>query len=76
MLLLNLQVYDLAWDVRQPLAEGIEGWKQYLQYVEDETDCSGLLEFVMGDSEERFLADVKVWKEILKEKRSDGAAFH
>ncbi len=71
--LLNLHVYYWPEDVRRPLAEGIEVWKQYLQYVDDETDRYGLLEFVMGDSEEQFLADAKVWKEIL-EKSSKGAA--
>lgn len=58
--LLNLHIYYWKEGVRRPFGEGVGEWKQYLAQVDKQKDRFGLLEFVMGNSEEQFLEDAKV----------------
>lgn len=63
--LLNLHVYYWKEGKRRPFAEGCAQWERYLQHVDPAQTRYGLLEFVMGDSEEQFLADARQWKQLL-----------
>ena len=64
--LLNLHIYYWLDGVRRPLREGVEEWSQYLSQVDEKENRFGLLEFVMGNTEEQFLEDAKTLHEILK----------
>lgn len=64
--LLNLHVYYWLDGVRRPFSEDPGEWEQYLEAVEADTLHYGLLEFVMDDTPEQFLADADCWKERLK----------
>lgn len=57
--LLNLHIYYWLDGVRRPLAEGEKEWKAYLEHVDMKEDRYGLLEFVMGNTEEQFFEDAK-----------------
>ena len=63
--LLNLHVSYWRDGVRRPLKEGAEEWEQYLAHVDQKEERFGLLEFVMGNTEEQFLEDAKALHEIL-----------
>ncbi len=63
--LLNLHVYYWRNGVRRPLAEGTGEWERYLTRADKSRDRYALLEFVMNDAEEQFLADAKTLREIL-----------
>lgn len=63
--LLNLHVYYWLDGVRRPLKEGAGEWRQYLAHVNRDEERFGLLEFVMGNTEEQFLEDAKALHEIL-----------
>lgn len=63
--LLNLHVYYWLDGVRRPLKEGAGEWEQYLAHVDQKEKRFGLLEFVMGNTEEQFLEDAKALHEIL-----------
>lgn len=65
--LLNLHIYYWREGVRRPLAEGVEEWKQYLEHVDRKKDRFGLLEFVMDNTEEQFLADAETLRKLLGE---------
>lgn len=65
--LLNMHVYYWSEEARRPLKEGVEEWRQYLEHVDGKKDRYGLLEFVMGNTEEQFLEDAKVWHRIIEE---------
>ncbi|MDO4329370.1 MAG: sugar phosphate isomerase/epimerase [Lachnospiraceae bacterium] len=62
---LNLHIYYWPDGVRRPLKEGTGAWQQYLEHVDKENDRFGLLEFVMGDTEEQFLKDARTLHDIL-----------
>lgn len=64
--LLNLHIYYWLDGVRRPFSEGIGEWRQYLEHVDQEEDRYGLLEFVMGNTEEQFLEDAEVLQELLE----------
>ena len=64
--LLNLHIYYWLDGVRRPLREGVGEWSQYLSQVDEKENRFGLLEFVMGNTEEQFLEDAKTLHEILK----------
>ncbi len=64
--LLNLHIYYWLDGVRRPLAEGMGEWERYLDHVDLSADRFGLLEFVMDNTEEQFLADAKTLHELLK----------
>ncbi|MDL2228850.1 sugar phosphate isomerase/epimerase [Treponema sp. OttesenSCG-928-L16] len=64
--LLNLHVYHWPGAVRRPLAEGESSWAAYFSCMDREEDRYALLEFVMGDSEEQFIADAETLKRWLK----------
>lgn len=63
--LLNLHMYYWLDGVRRPFSEGIGEWRQYLDHVDRKEDRYGLLEFVMGNTEEQFLEDAKALHELL-----------
>lgn len=64
--LLNLHIYYWPADgVRRPLEEGAHIWRQYLEHVDKKKDRFGLLEFVMGDTEEQFLEDTRILHKLL-----------
>lgn len=63
--LLNLHIYYWLDGVRRPFEEGVGEWRRYLEHVDMEKDRFGLLEFVMDNTEEQFLADAKVLHELL-----------
>ena len=65
--LLNLHVYYWLEGKRRPFAEGLDEWRQYLQHVNKNERRYGLLEFVLADTEEQFLADAAQWKQLLTE---------
>ena len=48
------------------MREGVGEWSQYLSQVDEKENRFGLLEFVMGNTEEQFLEDAKTLHEILK----------
>ena len=56
------------WDEsgRRPLEEGTDHWKKYFSVLDAKKDYYALLEFVKGDSEEQFIEDAAVLKELLK----------
>ena len=58
--LLNLHIYYWLDGVRRPLAEGEREWMQYLEHVDPVEERFGLLEFVMGNTEQQFLEDAAV----------------
>lgn len=58
--LLNLHIYYWKEGIRRPFKEGIHEWQQYLKVVDEKEDRFGLLEFVMGNTEEQFLEDAGV----------------
>lgn len=58
--LLNLHIYYWLDGVRRPLAEGEREWMQYLEHVDPVDERFGLLEFVMGNTEQQFLEDAAV----------------
>ena len=68
--LTNVHVFE--WDkqtrARCPLREGFEEWKHYLSVVAaDARDHHLLLEFVMDDQPEQFLADAQALKQLVRE---------
>ena len=63
--LLNLHIYYWLDGVRRPFEEGLHEWRQYLEHVNMKEDRYGLLEFVMDNTEEQFLADAKALHELL-----------
>lgn len=63
--LLNLHMYYWREGVRRPLSEGGEEWGHYLAHVDPHADRYGLLEFVMGDTEEQFLEDAKMLRKLI-----------
>lgn len=65
--LLNLHVYYWLEGKRRPFAEGLDEWRCYLQHVDREEKRYGLLEFVLNNTEEQFLADAAEWKRLLQE---------
>lgn len=65
--LLNLHVYYWLEGKRRPFAEGLDEWRRYLQHVNRNEKRYGLLEFVLGNTEEQFLADAAQWKRLLQE---------
>lgn len=65
--LLNIHVYYWLDGVRRPLSEGLGEWKQYLSQVDPCQERFGLLEFVMGNTEEQFLEDARAWIRFLQE---------
>lgn len=64
--LLNLHMYYWLDGVRRPFREGMGEWARYLAQVEPGTQRFGLLEFVMGNTEEQFLADAAELHRLLK----------
>lgn len=62
-----LHVY--YWDEtgRRPFGEGLDHWRRYLSILDPGTVYPALLEFVMGNTEEQFLVDVKALKELIEE---------
>ena len=48
------------------MREGVGEWSRYLNQVDERENRFGLLEFVMGNTEEQFLEDAKILHEILK----------
>lgn len=65
--LLNLHIYYWVEDVRRPLSEGVDKWRQYLAQVPRTKDRFGLLEFVMGDTEQQLLEDAHTLRQLLAE---------
>lgn len=64
--LLNLHVYYWLNGKRRPFAEGTDEWRQYLSHVNPAETRYGLLEFVLNDTMEQFLADAADWKALLQ----------
>ena len=65
--LLNLHVYYWLEGKRRPFEEGLDEWRRYLQHVNRSEKRYGLLEFVLNNTEEQFLADAAQWKRLLQE---------
>lgn len=65
--LLNLHVYYWLEGKRRPFEEGLDEWRRYLQHVDRGEKRYGLLEFVLNNTEEQFLADAAQWKRLLQE---------
>lgn len=63
--LLNLHVYYWCEGKRRPFAEGLGEWQRYLAQLDPHKTRFGLLEFVLGDTLEQFLADAAQWKNLL-----------
>ena len=63
---MNLHIYYWLDGARRPLREGVGEWSRYLSQVDERENRFGLLEFVMGNTEEQFLEDAKILHEILK----------
>lgn len=64
--LLNLHVYYWLEGKRRPFAEGLDEWRQYLAHVDPAKTRYGLLEFVLNNTMEQFLADAADWKALLQ----------
>lgn len=63
--LLNLHMYYWLDGVRRPFAEGMDEWQRYLKEVDQSVERFGLLEFVMGNTEEQFLEDARALHALL-----------
>ncbi len=65
----NLHVFQWTSDgVKQPLAAGVEGWREIFRLVREQVadrDCCAMLEFVRDESPEAFLEDAAALREIL-----------
>jgi 3-dehydroshikimate dehydratase len=57
--MLNLHIYFWDGDIRLPLEQGIDEWKEYLSHVDQSVSRYGLMEFVMGGTEEQLLEDAE-----------------
>ena len=57
------------WDEtgRRPFGEGLEHWRRYFSLTEKERVYPALLEFVLGNTEEQFMMDVKALKGLIEE---------
>ena len=61
-----LHVYYWDESGRRPFEEGIGHWRRYFSVLDGKKKYYALLEFVLGDSEEQFMKDAAVLKELLK----------
>lgn len=64
--LLNLHIYYWPDGVKRPLAEGTGEWEQYLSRVDKTMPRYGLLEFVMGGTQDQFLTDAESLHRLLE----------
>ena len=57
------------WDEtgRRPFREGLEHWRRYFSLPDTGNVYPALLEFVMADTEEQFIEDVKALKSLIEE---------